>query len=54
MTTNDIIYVTLKIENENCDFNEDKNEDDEEEHVYRITTYEGWINCNNISKVIII
>ena len=57
MTTNEIIYDTLKNENVNCDFNQDENEDDddydEEAPIHQITTYEEWITCNNISKVII-
>jgi hypothetical protein len=65
MTTNEIIYDTLKNENVNYDFNDDENENDddydydydydydEEVPIHEITTYEEWITCNNISKVII-
>jgi hypothetical protein len=57
MTTNEIIYDTLKNENVNCDFNQDEDDDDydydEEAPIHHITTYEEWITCNNISKVII-
>ena len=49
----DIIYSTIKNEKEEYkNLKEIKNEE-EEESIYQITTYEEWIKCNEISEIII-
>lgn len=47
----DIIYSTIKNEIINKDIEDNQYDDDE--HNYKITTYEEWIKYNDISKIII-
>ena len=50
----DIIYSTIKSEKADCGAEDNDAEDnDDETEEYEITTYEEWIKCNTISKIII-
>lgn len=56
----DIIYSTIKNENEECVNFHEKNDnmiveeaEEEEEPIYQITTYEEWIKHNKICEIII-